>query len=77
MTRISLSFVAALAAATIATPALAAFESAYTDIDLDQCTIIETSDFGTVWACAGHKGFPGAHRRGRSPVLRLLRFWRR
>ena len=32
--------------------------SAYTDIDLDQCTIIETSDFGTVWACAGHKGYP-------------------
>ena len=32
--------------------------SAYTDINLDDCTIMETSDFGTVWACPGHKGYP-------------------
>lgn len=57
MGRIFLGFPAALLAAGVAFPALA-FDSAYTDIDLDNCTIMETSDFGTVWACAGHKGYP-------------------
>jgi hypothetical protein len=58
MRRIFLGFAASLLAASLPGPALAAFDSAYTDIDLDQCTITETSDFGTVWACAGYKGVP-------------------
>jgi hypothetical protein len=48
---------AALMAAS-AGPALAAFESAYTDINLDDCLIMESSDFGTVWACPGYRGYP-------------------
>jgi hypothetical protein len=58
MIRICLAFAAGLIVAGAAAPALAAFDSAYTDIDLDQCSITETSDFGTVWACAGYKGTP-------------------
>lgn len=58
MMRIFLGFTAGLLAAGLAGPALAAFDSVYTDINLDECTIIESSDFGTSWACAGHKGFP-------------------
>lgn len=34
------------------------FSSAYTDLDFGQCTITRTDDFGTIWACPGHKGFP-------------------
>jgi len=58
MVRIFLGFPAGVLIAGLAFPALAAFESAYSDINLDECTILETSDFGTVWACAGHKGYP-------------------
>jgi len=55
--RFSIGIAAALVLAGTA-PALAAFESAYTDVNLDECSIIETSDFGSVWACAGYKGTP-------------------
>jgi hypothetical protein len=33
-------------------------DSAYTDVDLDECTIIRSDDFGSRWACPGHKGTP-------------------
>ena len=34
-------------------------ESAITDLDLDlDCTVIQSDDFGTTWACQGHKGIP-------------------
>jgi hypothetical protein len=33
-------------------------ESAYSDVDLDACTVIESDDFGSRWACPGHKGIP-------------------
>ena len=33
-------------------------QSAYTNVDLDQCTVIESDDFGSRWACPGHKGIP-------------------
>ncbi len=39
-------------------PALAAFNSAYTDIDLDQCLVLDADDFGASWACPGYKGYP-------------------
>src|SRR5688572_10591878 len=58
MMRIFLGFPVVVLAAGLAMPAHAAFESAYTDIDLDQCMVMESSDFGTVWACAGHRGYP-------------------
>jgi hypothetical protein len=34
-------------------------ESSYTDLDLNtMCTVIESDDFGTMWACEGLKGMP-------------------
>jgi hypothetical protein len=33
-------------------------DSAYTDVDLDQCTVIHSDDFGSRWACSGYKGIP-------------------
>lgn len=50
-----------LAAATIlglAAPAQAAFDSAYTDINLDKCLLLQADDFGASWACPGYKGYP-------------------
>lgn len=49
-------FTGSLAAA----PAVAqsGFVSAYTEIDLDQCLVLEADDFGASWACPGYKGYP-------------------
>ena len=46
--------------ALMSSPALAADEiiSAYTDINLDECIVMESSDFGSSWACPGYKGYP-------------------
>ena len=32
--------------------------SFYTDLKLDDCSITETNDFGTIWACPGYRGIP-------------------
>jgi hypothetical protein len=50
--------VAALVAAAFATPAQAAFNSAYTELDLDLCLVIDADDFAASWACPGYKGYP-------------------
>jgi hypothetical protein len=34
------------------------FESAYTDVDLDQCLVMHSDDFGSSWACPGYRGYP-------------------
>jgi hypothetical protein len=49
-----------LATLLVATPAMAqsGFTSAYTDLDIDQCLVLEADDFGASWACPGYKGFP-------------------
>lgn len=46
--------------ALFAAPAVAqsGFVSAYTDLDLDQCLVLEADDFGASWACPGYKGYP-------------------
>jgi hypothetical protein len=49
---------APLAALVLAVPAQAAFESAYTDLNLDDCLLLEADDFGASWSCPGYKGFP-------------------
>ena len=49
---------ALLAIAALATPAQAAFNSAYTDLDLDACLVLDADDFGASWACPGYKGYP-------------------
>ena len=33
-------------------------QSSYTDVDLDQCTVVTSDDFGSTWACPGLKGMP-------------------
>ncbi len=48
----------ALGALALATPALADFTSAYTDLDIDQCLVLEADDFGVVWSCPGYRGYP-------------------
>lgn len=43
----------------LASPAAAQqIESSYTDVDLNQCTVIRSDDFGSTWACSGLKGLP-------------------
>ena len=32
--------------------------SDYTDVDIDQCTLIESDDTGAAWACPGLRGYP-------------------
>ncbi len=44
----------AIAGGATAQPAV----SSYTDIDLDQCTLATSDDFGSTWACPGYKGIP-------------------
>ena len=34
------------------------FTSAYTDLNLDECLVLEADDFGVSWSCPGYKGFP-------------------
>lgn len=54
------SLLAVLALPAFAAPALAADDivSAYTDINLDECIVMQSDDFGSVWACPGYKGYP-------------------
>jgi hypothetical protein len=44
----------------LSTPASAQqIESSYTDLNLNiDCTVIESDDFGSTWACTGLKGMP-------------------
>jgi len=45
-------------AAVGAAPAYAAFDSVYTDTDLDQCMIMSAHEMGASFACPGYKGYP-------------------
>lgn len=56
--RLFSSLLAACAALILAVPAQAAFNSAYTDINLDECLVLDADDFGASWACPGYKGYP-------------------
>ena len=53
-----LTLATALATIALASPAHAAFNSAYTDIDLDECLVLDADDFGASWSCPGYKGYP-------------------
>ncbi|HTM77677.1 MAG TPA: hypothetical protein VL133_08620 [Devosia sp.] len=48
----------------LAQPAFAAFNSAYTEINLDACLVLDADDFGASWACPGYKGYPLMVREG-------------
>ena len=43
---------------TTAPAAAQQIESAYSDVDLDQCLVLHADDFGARWACPGYKGYP-------------------
>jgi hypothetical protein len=60
MTRSMLNVSAMLTLTVLVSPALAqsGFTSAYTDINLDDCMVLEADDFGASWSCPGYKGFP-------------------
>ncbi|WP_297110423.1 hypothetical protein [uncultured Devosia sp.] len=47
-----------LALAPSAAMAQSGFTSAYTDLDLDECLVLEADDFGVSWSCPGYKGYP-------------------
>jgi hypothetical protein len=49
---------ATLAALVLSPAAADEVISAYTDINLDECIVMSSDDFGSVWACAGYKGYP-------------------
>lgn len=48
----------ALLAFAAAAPARAEIQSTYTDVDLNECTVLESTEFGVTWACPGYKGYP-------------------
>ena len=33
-------------------------DSSYTDVDLNLCSVVSSDDFGSTWACPGHRGLP-------------------
>lgn len=51
---------AALATVLLVTPvsAQSGFTSAYTDINLDECLVLNADDFGVRWSCPGYRGYP-------------------
>ncbi|QQR39160.1 hypothetical protein [Devosia rhizoryzae] len=57
-TAASLSLVLAMCLTTLPATAQSGFTSAYTDINLDQCMVLEADDFGASWSCPGYKGYP-------------------
>jgi hypothetical protein len=49
-----------LATSLLVLPAVAqsGYTSAYTDINLNDCLVLEADDFGASWSCPGYKGYP-------------------
>lgn len=47
-----------LACGTGNATAQSGFVSAYTDLNLDECLVLEADDFGASWSCPGYKGYP-------------------
>jgi len=56
----SLLTISLLASVLGAIPAMAqgGTMSAYTEIDLDACMVLDADDFGASWACPGYRGYP-------------------
>lgn len=54
-----IAFPLVLALCAAASPAHAQlFNSAWTTLNFQECTVISTDDFGSTWACPGLKGLP-------------------
>jgi hypothetical protein len=59
VTKLHATALFAIVAAGAAGPAAAQlYNSSYTTLKTEDCTIILTDDFGTTWACPGLKGIP-------------------
>ena len=58
MNKAILPLLASVFALASAVSAQAAFNSAYSDINLDQCLVLDADDFGASWSCPGYKGYP-------------------
>ncbi|WDR04418.1 hypothetical protein PSQ90_08635 [Devosia rhodophyticola] len=57
--KIALANIVLAAFVLLGAPARAAvIDSGYTDINLDDCTIMNADDFGASWACPGYRGYP-------------------
>ncbi len=50
--------VSAIAILVLSAGTSAGFESAYTELNLDACTVIAADDFAASWACPGYRGYP-------------------
>lgn len=48
----------ALLGAASAPAASQQVESAYTEVNLNACSLVESDDFGSRWACPGYRGIP-------------------
>lgn len=58
-TKLQVITLAGLALAAFCGPAFAQlFNSSWTDLRMEECTVISTDDFGSTWACPGLKGLP-------------------
>ena len=55
---LALSAATLLVAASAGAAAAFDYNSAYTDIDLDNCTVMLADDMGVSYACPGYKGWP-------------------
>jgi hypothetical protein len=56
--RLQLTFAVSAFMLLVAPAAAQQVESAYTDVNLDECSVVSSDDFGSTWACAGYKGIP-------------------
>jgi hypothetical protein len=52
------TFLAAAAAGFAGPAAAQLYNSSYTALKTEECTVISTDDFGSTWACPGLKGMP-------------------
>lgn len=53
-----LLIVATIAFGAVSPAAAQKYDSAYTDVDLDACEVIEENEWGATWACEGFDGLP-------------------
>jgi hypothetical protein len=54
-----LTLLIAVVAALLAAPAVAQEnQSSYTDLNLDECSVVTSDDMGSTWTCPGYKGIP-------------------
>jgi hypothetical protein len=59
LTKLQIAALFGLALCGVASPAAAQlYNSSWTDLKFEDCTVITTDDFGSTWACPGLKGMP-------------------